>query len=185
VFTIAKVQSDRDYILMLWLLNTGCRIGETCKVRVEQILAGGNVAENCVLKATQTKSKQARRVFINTVLRKELARYLRERTDDSEWLFAGRGGKKHLNPAYGSQLVRKIFEAAAIDQPSHCCRRTFATNLAIRRGVSPFVLKQLMGHSSIQTTNVYVSVSSIDLQGAVETLNEEPGTSAKKRISYL
>jgi len=45
--------------------------------------------------------------------------------------------------------------------PPHVLRHSFATK-AFRRGVSPFVLMRLLGHSHIKTTLVYVHASGFD-----------------------
>jgi len=40
---------------------------------------------------------------------------------------------------------------------SHNARHTFGAHMATK--VSPFVLKELMGHSKIDTTQIYVNLS--------------------------
>ena len=48
----------------------------------------------------------------------------------------------------------------------HDCRHTFAANLA-RAGVPLPAIKELLGHSSIQTTMIYVHFAPDHLRGAV------------------
>jgi len=45
--------------------------------------------------------------------------------------------------------------------PPRVLHRSFPTK-AVRRGVSPFVLMTLLGHSDIKTTSVYVHASGFD-----------------------
>ena len=56
-------------------------------------------------------------------------------------------------------LFKRIYiEAGLPDCRSHTGRRSYLTNLA-NKGVSVFVLQQLAGHKSIQTTQRYVQIN--------------------------
>ena len=66
-------------------------------------------------------------------------------------------------------LLQRIYRAAGVNASSHSGRRTFARNLA-EKGVGVFVLKELMGHASIQTTAVYVEAGEHQQRNAVELL---------------
>jgi len=60
-------------------------------------------------------------------------------------------------------------DAGINDASSHSGRRSFSTGLA-EKGVSVFVLKELMGHSSIQTTSGYVHAGEHQQRNAVELM---------------
>jgi site-specific recombinase XerD len=49
------------------------------------------------------------------------------------------------------------------DGAFHSFRRTFATNY-VRNGGNPIVLQRLLGHTTLQQTNVYIKLVTEDLQ---------------------
>ena len=60
-------------------------------------------------------------------------------------------------------------EAGINDACAHCGRRSLATGLC-EKGVSVFVLKELLGHVSIQTTSGYVHAGEHQQRNAVELM---------------
>lgn len=76
-----------------------------------------------------------------------------------------RGGRVFLNrvhePFTGagiSEAMRRLYREAGQLGSCYSGRRTMATNM-IDRGVSVFVVQKALGHSSVQTTMNYVSVT--------------------------
>ena len=94
------------------------------------------------------------------MLQKEIGRYMKLRqwhTLDAPLIRSQKGG--HFSPTTMVMLFRRIYDQAGIaDARSHSGRRSYLTKLA-NQGISVFVLQQLAGHRSIQTTQGYVSVN--------------------------
>ncbi|MEI6046982.1 MAG: site-specific integrase, partial [Chloroflexota bacterium] len=59
--------------------------------------------------------------------------------------------------SYGGfgMVIRRLEKASGIDFHPHKLRHTYATIMA-RAGVNVYDLKELMGHSSISTTMIYI-----------------------------
>ena len=76
-----------------------------------------------------------------------------------------------------SRKFKKACRAASVDERIHfhTLRHSFASRLA-QEGVSLYVIKELLGHSSITTTEIYSHLNVESLRGAIEKLN--PKTSA-------
>jgi site-specific recombinase XerD len=66
-------------------------------------------------------------------------------------------------------LVRKRMNIADPEFCIHCLRHTFASRL-VRKGVDLYVVKKLMGHASISTTERYAKLQTANLADAVKLL---------------
>ena len=121
----------------------------------------GQVADSFVLGAANTKSKQARRVYLNDTARKHMTAWLAAMTDKSDGAVVF-----DLTANYATTLVAKLMKAAGIVGSSHSLRRTCATTLA-DAGVGVHVIKELLGHANLQTTAIYLSASTSNVAKAI------------------
>jgi len=66
---------------------------------------------------------------------------------------------KGFTNQYFNRILKVLMERAKVKKQigSHNARHTFGAHMATK--VSPFVLKELMGHSKIDTTQIYVNLS--------------------------
>jgi len=73
---------------------------------------------------------------------------------------------------YFSKRFKRACKAAGIDKSIHfhSLRHSFASNLA-QKGVNLYTIKELLGHSSITTTEIYSHLNMDALKEAIETLN--------------
>ncbi|MDP3150663.1 MAG: tyrosine-type recombinase/integrase [Ignavibacteria bacterium] len=74
---------------------------------------------------------------------------------------------------YFSKRFKRACKSAGIDKSIHfhSLRHSFASNLA-QKGVSLYTIKELLGHSSITTTEIYSHLNMDSLKEAIETLNQ-------------
>jgi integrase/recombinase XerD len=138
--------------------------------------AGLRVSEAAALKACHIDSKLMR-VFVQcgkggkdrfTILSENCLRILREywtsyRPNNPEgWLFLGTYNVCHITTAGISYALKKAVERAGItkDVSVHSLRHSFATHL-LEDGVSLLQIKELLGHSSIQTTTIYLHLANV------------------------
>ena len=123
-----------------------------------------------------------------------MTKYLSERNDKSEWLFpecaigiddkkcfsesckkAGVKlyqwweipelvGKAHVNTSSIESAIRKLGRKANVEKTHpHRFRRTGAT-YALRRGMPIEQVSRLLGHESIETTQIYLDISEKELE---------------------
>lgn len=86
-------------------------------------------------------------------------------------LFIGRRKKRRLDrEAVSYVFTRKVSPAVGCRVTPHMLRHSYATYLC-RRGVPIRQIQQLLGHSSLATTQVYLDVTAADLEQAVAALN--------------
>lgn len=76
---------------------------------------------------------------------------------------------------YFSKRFKRACKSAGIDKSIHfhSLRHSFASNLA-QKGVNLYTIKELLGHSSITTTEIYSHLNMDSLKEAIETLNQPP-----------
>lgn len=152
----------------------GMRVGEIAALTVGDILDGrGEVKEQVLLRATITKSGEARVVFVGDKLRGELADYIATLDGDRKRPNAPLlMTQKHtaFTPNSLCQLFGHIYALAGIDgASSHSGRRWFITRLA-HSGVSAKVIMTLAGHKHLSTTQRYIDVNDEMLRAAVRRL---------------
>ena len=80
--------------------------------------------------------------------------------NDGDWLFPGSGKHGHLVRSSFNRAIQKIQSNLGFSQAvtPHSLRHSFATHL-LEDGLTLMQIKELMGHSSIQSTTVYLHVA--------------------------
>lgn len=90
----------------------------------------------------------------------------------SNYVFSKPSGEKYTGD-YFSKAFKKACRAAGIDKSIHfhSLRHSFASNLA-QKGVSLYTIKELLGHSSISTTEIYSHLNMDSLKEAIRTFDQ-------------
>lgn len=149
--TAKRTGKNRLYHLMLTLCGTGIRIGELKYITVDAIKAG--VAE------IRNKGK-SRTILIQAELRKKLKEYIRDEGIVTGMIFVTRNGKP-LDRSYISHELKGLCSLCGIDRRKvfpHNFRHLFArAYYAIEKNLAH--LADILGHSSIETTRIYVAVT--------------------------
>ena len=171
------VASERLRPILIVALNTGMRKGEILRLKWQDI-----DLENRIILVKQTKSGKPRTLPINSRLLDELM-WLKKRNRKSQCLFT--------NSKTGGPLktIRRSFDAACRDAKLqnfrfHDLRRTFGSRLALA-GVDLNRIKELLGHASLKTTEIYLHAELKDIREAVEVLCQNTPKSGKKRGDLL
>ncbi|TBL68638.1 tyrosine-type recombinase/integrase [Hafnia alvei] len=137
--------------LLMFLALTGLRLGETRHLRLEDVDWSRKV-----ITLRHTKNGKLRRVPVCDkafVLLTEQRQHL----GDEGWVFPGKGTDNPV--AEPRRLQKRLCEAAGIPPFTiHEMRHTFATKL-IESGADIHTIKDLLGHSTIKVTEIYVHSS--------------------------
>lgn len=153
-------QAFRDRLLFEVLYSTGCRVAEVCSLDLDTVTGRARFA-------VTGKGGKTRTVFLTPSARKALEVYLParlERLDGSDAdavraLFLNSRGQR-----LGVRGVQKIVARAALragltkHATPHTLRHTFATHLSAE-GMDVRVVQELLGHSRLETTQVYTHLS--------------------------
>lgn len=130
------------------------------------------IKETIRLQGKVTKGNKYREVFlVNPKAREFIDLYItteRPLDADAPLFLSQKGGA--FSPNSMVQLIGNCYKKAGIQASSHSGRRSFATRL-IRKGGDIYSIKQLMGHSSIATTQEYFASDPELLRSVAEKLN--------------
>ena len=154
----------RNYCITLLMIDTGMRISEVVSIRIAEL-----DLNMCRVKITG-KGQKEREVSIHKITRKELLRYIDSHRQqlcklESPYLFPARDGD-HISITSMQLAIKRIGRRAGssgIKYHAHLFRHTFAT-MFLAKGGDVMVLKDIMGHESILTTQKYVHLLPEDLQ---------------------
>jgi len=154
----------RNYVMCLLILDTGLRVSEIARLRVEDL------GDDCRIRI-QGKGGKPRIVFMGRKMGKVLGEYIErcrpEICNGHGTLFppTTRSTYPTMRPHYVSEMIRKKMDEAGIprmNSSAHRLRHTFGYNFA-RAGGSLFVLQRLLGHSKLDMTRRYVNLLEDDL----------------------
>ncbi len=154
----------RDLAILQVFLQTGVRVSELCQLRLDDIQFE---ARKLVVRAG--KGMVGREIELEKKVIGALKNYLKVRPKtDSPYLFLNRWNQQ-IGERGVRDIVLKYRNAAGIKKSASChsLRHTFATAKA-RQGVSAFRLKEWLGHSKLDTTQIYVHLGREGAQKVME-----------------
>lgn len=150
----------RLHLLVLMLLDTGCRISELLSLRVQDCDLDN------LLFTINGKGLKQRRIPFSFELRKNLVRYTIEFCPQPYMLILGTKNGCKLSRRVMLRNVKALCDRLGIVPPNrtlHAFRHTFAVNY-LRRGGSVFHLQKVLGHSTLEMTRRYANLLTEDLQ---------------------
>jgi site-specific recombinase XerD len=156
--------NPRDYAILQVFLQTGIRVSELCALTREDI----DLAER-TLRVARGKGMQERTIELEPKGIKAFRSYLTVRPQSLyEELFLNYQGEP-LSDRGVRKMLAKYLKQAGITKPisPHSLRHTFATRKA-ERGISAFQLKEWLGHSRLDTTQIYVHMSKTNARKQME-----------------
>jgi len=173
LFAVAKKGSPRDYTMIRMAIFTGLRNSELLGLTIEDIRPFGAVTRVLELPARIAKNKKSRSIPLRSEIQQELSHFLEwkalkgEPMNDWSPLFVSQKTHRRLSPRDFQRIVKQL-AITAIHRKihPHVLRHTFATK-AMRMAPTP-VVKELLGHKSLQSTMRYVHPNSDDLTRCVE-----------------
>lgn len=156
--------NPRDYAILQVFLQTGIRVSELCALTLEDIELGSRT-----LHVRQGKGQQARTIELEKKGIQAIRSYLAVRPNGlHRELFLNYQGAP-LSDRGVRKMLDKYLKAAGITKTisPHSLRHTFATYKA-ERGVSPYQLKEWLGHARLDTTAIYVHTARSNAKHAME-----------------
>ncbi len=145
----------RDRAILELMYASGLRVSEICRIRIEDLDMNQGL-----LFVKQSKGKKDRVVPIHRTALEWIKRYLDTRSHRSPHLFVNRRGNP-LTRQRIWQIVKEYALKAGIDPKKvhpHTLRHSFATHI-LMRGADLRTVQELLGHSSIKTTQIYTFVA--------------------------
>lgn len=161
--------SKRDYCIITILLNCGIRLSELVSINIKDI----DFYENRI--KILGKGNKERMIYLNNACIDGLKNYLEIRTKnqkavDEPALFISNQNKR-ISKRRVQQIVENTIKNAELDGKgftTHKLRHTAATLMYQYGGADILTLKELLGHSSISTTEIYTHLNNEQVRNAIE-----------------
>lgn len=159
---------ERDYCILTLFLNCGLRLAELVGLNLSDIRPDHTMR-------VIGKGNKERIVYLNAACQEALERYLKARPNpvsvmDNKALFIS-----HLNKRLGRQavqnIVQKYLKKIGLDGQGysvHKLRHTAATLMYQHGNVDVRVLKDILGHQNLGTTEIYTHLSSKQMEDAAD-----------------
>ena len=155
-----KIQYLRDRAILELLFSTGLRVSELCALNSDIDLTRDEVS-------VRGKGEKVRVVFLSPTAKEAVRDYLKARKDMEEALFVdGRPNKLHrIIPRDIQRHLKSYVARAGITNvvTPHTLRHAFATDL-LSNGADIRSVQQLLGHASINTTQIYTHITDSHLR---------------------
>lgn len=158
----------RDYIMCLFILDTGIRPSEVVQLKKEDI----NIAMCQVyLSGEITKTRTPRTVPMSEKIIAEIRKLISYELEEwhNPYLFCTSEGSQLTTFSFRHNL-HKVALRSGINLTPYDFRHIFATTY-IRNGGDAFTLQRIMGHTKPSMTMVYVNLNSNDLNIAHKKIN--------------
>ncbi len=159
---------ERDYCILTLFLNCGLRLSELSAIRIKDI-------QEDRLRVIGKGDKE-RTVYLNGACIDAINDYLDARPkrgvkeEAKPFLFISRQGNRLANSSI-QRMIKQSLKAAGLDTTkysTHKLRHTAATLMYQYGQVDIRLLQQILGHSSVSTTEIYTHIDDANLHAAIE-----------------
>ena len=160
--------AQRDYCMLVLLLNCGLRRAELVNIKLSDITSDQMLR-------IHGKGNKERMVHLNEACRNAIQQYLKVRpvddvaAADKNYLFLS-NHKKRLSLQGVHYIIKGYLKniPGAEDYSTHKLRHTAAT-LMYQNGVDIRVLQEILGHENLGTTEIYTHISNAQIRQATES----------------
>ena len=159
---------ERDYAIITLFLNCGLRLSELCSLNYTDIKSDGTLT-------VTGKGNKERTIYLNEMCIDAVKDYMKVRpvdgVKDKNALFLS-GRKNRISPKTVQHLVEKYIEKSGLGDrgfSTHKLRHTAATLMYQKGGVDVLLIKDILGHENLATTEIYTHIVDSQLKNAVES----------------
>lgn len=156
---------ERDYCIITLFLNCGMRLSELCSLNLSDIRSNNTLV-------VTGKGNKERTVYLNDACIDSINAYLPfrpvEGVKDKNALFISRQ-KSRINQRTVQLIIEKALEKAGLSDrklSTHKLRHTAATLMYQHGDVDVLAIKEILGHESLSTTQIYTHIVDEQLKKA-------------------
>ena len=157
--------AQRDYCMIVLLLNCGLRRAELAGINLRDILDDNTLR-------VRGKGSKERMIYLNDACTNAIREYLKVRPKDGvidrEALFLSHN-KRRISLQGVHYIIKGYLKQIGLeDLSTHKLRHTAATLMYQQGGVDIRVLKDILGHENLGTTEIYTHVSGKQIRAAAQ-----------------
>lgn len=159
---------ERDYCIITLFLNCGMRLSELVGLNVTDIRPDGTAR-------ILGKGNKERIIYLNSACINATTEYLKVRpmdgVKDRNALFIS-AHLKRMSPKTVQALVYKYLEKIGLDSQGYSChklRHTAATLMYQHGNVDIRILKEILGHENLGTTEIYTHLNTQQMENAANS----------------
>lgn len=169
----AKDNDLRDFTMIYLALSTGLRVSELVGLFIEDIAPFGEVSTILTIPPRIGKNSKKREIPINQETRSAISEFIRIKSmrhqfiNSDSFLFVSHHTHKQLSTRDFQRIVKNLsISSIGRSISPHTLRHTFATRLLKHTNLR--VVQEALGHSSLQTTQIYTHVDLSDARTAID-----------------
>ncbi len=154
-----NTENEKHRLLIELLYSTGLRLSECINLKYSDL-----DLDEYIGWVRMGKGSKDRIFIISGIFKNDLLEYIEKTGADGKGLIFSVNGRK-MSPRGIQHAIKVSAERAGIekDMHVHTLRHSFATHL-LENGVDIRKIQKLLGHSNLQTTQIYTQVSSEEIK---------------------
>ncbi|MEJ7684774.1 MAG: tyrosine-type recombinase/integrase [Segetibacter sp.] len=167
---IDTVKNIKHRTIIMLLYSSGLRVSEISHLKIADV-----DSKNMRIKVVQGKGAKDRFTLLSQQVLLELRAYYII-YKPKEYLFNGSGPGRPISVRSIQHLVQKALIQLGLDSKNytvHTIRHSFATHL-VDNGTDLHTVKELLGHTSLQTTMRYMHLTTKRIEGIVNPYDSLP-----------
>lgn len=164
---ISGKNKERDFAIVTLFLNCGMRLSELVSINYNDIKSDGTIV-------ITGKGNKERTIYLNQACIEAITAYMKVRPNDKvkdRALFLS-SRYQRINPRTVEMMVNKYIDMAGLGGRGlsvHKLRHTAATLMYQHGNVDVLVLKEILGHENLGTTEIYTHIQSDASKNAVDS----------------
>jgi len=174
-----KVSTLQNKTMLMTIYGAGLRISEVCKLQVRDI--DSEKMRIFVRDGKEGKDRYTLLSQTNLEILREYWKQYRPKHPDG-WLFLNKDGSNHAHLRTVADAFNSAVKRAGISKnvSTHTLRHCFATHL-LEAGTDVCRIKQLLGHTHIQSTTFYLHLLNFDskLKSPLDNIPKKRGRKPK------
>jgi site-specific recombinase XerD len=167
---IDSIKNIKHRTVVMLLYSTGMRLSEIASLKITDI-----DSKSMRIKVVQGKGAKDRYTILSQQVLEELRAYYII-YKPVMYLFNGSGKGRPISHRSIQHLVQKALAGAGLESKNytvHTIRHSFATHL-VDNGTDLHTVKELLGHSNLQTTLRYMHLTTSRIQGIINPYDALP-----------
>jgi site-specific recombinase XerD len=163
---LSAIRNLKHRALLMTIYSAGLRLSEVVRLKVSDI-----DSQRMMIRVQQGKGQKDRYTLLAQRTLEVLRDYWKEYRP-SGWLFPGKTAAEPLSVSSVQKVFEKVLLRAGVKKQAsvHTLRHSFATHL-LEAGTDLYHIQRLLGHTTPNTTAVYLHVSRKDLGGLISPID--------------